>query len=213
MVRTYIESLEAFKLIQKLFGSTKRSAYRYTENVLDKYADLIEYKYLHNSSKRLNQISTSTSISFMKGLQLGSSINQVRGHFNVAPFVKAYSSKNLRRTILLYKIKLNGQKIKIEAHFYKNELFFSKYTLSGVTENEKLEAFKSFGTKYGISDLDFSNKNIIDSNNNVAKINSDSELSFSYMQLKNLFFEKMQDKTAINTEIIPSNYGIRVSVQ
>ena len=213
MVRTYIESLGGYKFIQKLFGNTKRSAYRYTENILDKYNNLIEYKYLHNATRRLNQIKSDQPITLANNLNLGSTINQVRNQFKVKPFVKAYSSKGVRRTILLYKIKLDGQKIKVEAHFYKNQLFFSKYIISDVTESDRNNFLSLFSEKYSLQNLEFENKNIVDSNNNCAKIENGLELSISYMQLNNLFFEKMQEKTAINTQTIPLTYGVNLGVQ
>ena len=213
MIRTYIESQGIYKFVQKLFGNTNRSAYRYTENILSKYQDLIEYKYLHNSSRRLNQIQTKKSISLVKGLKLGASINEVRKQFSVSPYVNSYKSKGLKRTILLYKIKYGGQKVKIEAHFYKNQLFFSKYIFSKVSETEQGGLVNLFGKKYGLQDLGFENKNIIDASHHCVKINTGTELSINYIQLENPFFEKMQSKMAIVPNEIDFNYGVNLGVQ
>lgn len=213
MIRTFIEAQGTYKFLHKIFGNTRKSTYRYTENILEKYDHLIEYKYLHNSSKRLNQISTEKPITFIKDLKLGTSINKVRKQFKAAPYVKAYSTDGLRRTILLYKIKSGGQKVKIEAHFYKNQLFYSKMTLSEVTDINKESAINSFGEKYGVLGLEFTNKNVIDQLNNCVKINTQSEFSISYMQLNNPFFEKMQEKTAIITDSIPLTYGMNLGMQ
>ena len=213
MIRTYIESHGIYKFTQKIFGNTNRATYGYTENILTKYQDLIEYKYLHNNSRRLNQIETKNSISLVKNLKLGDSINEVRKQFSVSPYVNSYKSKGLKRIILLYKIKSAGQKVKIEAHFYKNKLFFSKYTFSQVSESEQNNLVGLFGEKYGVKSLDFENKNIIDASNQCVKINTGSELSINYIQLENPFFEKMQSKMEIIPSEIEFNYGLNIGVQ
>ncbi len=213
MIRTQIESLEMFKLVHKIFGSTHKTAYRYTENILDKYTDLLEYKYLHNSSKRLNQLKSNGPISLINGIQLGATTSEVRKKFKVTPYVQSIKSNGLRRHILLYKIKLGGQKVKIEAHFFKNELFFCKTSISYLNESEKQNAIHHFGEKYNLLDLEFKNKNIIDNSNNCVKLIDGTEFSINYLQLNNPFFEKIQQKTAIVDYKIPLTYGVNLGVQ
>lgn len=212
MIRTYFESQGAYKLVQKLFGSTHKTAYRYTENILDKYSDLLEYKYIHNSSKRLNQLKLNTPISLINGLKLGATINEVRRKFKVAPYVQTIKSDGLRRNILLYKIKLGGQKVKIEVHFYKNELFFCKTTISYLKESEKEEAIRHFGQKYNFEELVFTNKNLIDENNNCVKLTTGKDFVLNYIQLENPIFEKIQLKTTLVDNKIPLTYGVNLAV-
>ena len=98
MVRTYIESLEAYKFFQRLFGNTRKTSYGYSENALAKYQDLLEYKSLHNSVKRLNQVPTNEIITLGKGIKMGSSTNEVRTMFNVSPFVKTFSPRKPQKS-------------------------------------------------------------------------------------------------------------------
>ena len=212
MVQTFIEAHGTYKFFQKLFGNTRKSTYRYTEDILEKYNSLIEYKYIHNNSKRLNQIGTEKSISLMKGLKLGDTINQVRSRFKVSPYVKMYSSKGVRRIILLYKIKLGGQKVKVEAHFYKNQLFFSKCIFSNVSDTVCNELTNHFGEKYGVSNLDFTHKNIVDASNECVKLTTGTEIAVSYIQLNNPFFERMQEKMAVNTNTVELTYATALGV-
>lgn len=209
MIQTFIEAHVAYKFFQKLFGNAKRSTYRYTEDVVEKYRSLIEYKYIHNNSKRLNQIGTNTSIKLMNGLNLGDSIDQVRKKFRISPYVKVFKSRGIRRTILLYKFKVNGQKVKLETHFYKNELFFSKCIFSDLSLNKaaKKELSNHFGNKYGVNKLDFIQKNIVDSSNQSVKLNTQGEVAISYVNLNSLFFERMQEKMAVKANEVEINYG------
>jgi len=214
MIRTFIEAQGPYKFLQKLFGNTQRTAYRYTENILDKYEHLLEYKYIHNSSKRLNQIHTEEPIILMEDLSLGSTIREVRKQFSGKPFVKMYRSNGLTRTILLYKIKMGGQKVKVEAHFYKNEMFFSHFTFSEPKNKDQSNLLQHFAAKYKVADLDFVQKNIVGQNNHSAKIITiDKGVTISYIDLENRFFDKMQVETALATADIELIYATNLSVQ
>ena len=213
MILTYIQALEVYKFIIKLFGTTRKKTYRYVENTLEKYGNIVEYKYVHNNSKRLNQIKSNQTIVLPKGIELGATISQVRKKFSNAPHVKSFSSKGIKRHILLYKKKYDHQKIKIELHFHKNKLFFAKYIFSTTTVEEREAAINHFRNKYDLHDLEFIGKNIIDASNNGVKINNSLETTISYIQLDSPFFELLQAKTAINQTNKQSFLSLNLSTQ
>ena len=210
MIRTYIESLETYKFFQRLFGNSRRTSYGYSENTLAKYQDLLEYKALHNSVKRLNQLHTNESITLGKGIKMGASTTEVRSLFNVKPFVKTFVSNGVRRTILLYKIKMGDQKIKMEAHFYKDQMFFSQIITSATSTSEYEKALAEITYKLGIAGQDVLEKNIIDSDNNCIKISMNQDFAITYFQLSNPFYRIMQEKLGLEFDVIPSNYGIQL---
>lgn len=213
MFQSYLEGTTLFKFGYKLFGNYKNSPYRYSENQLAKYDDIHEYHIVLRDSMRTNRIKTSENIEEVARLKLGASIKDIRATLKVKPIVQTHNNSGLRRHVLLFKLKMNGQKIKIEAHFHKNKLFFFKYIFSYANELERELIIDNLANQYKVDSNQLKVNKVIDDNSNIIKLNESMDLSINFIQQKSSFFQRLKNNYEPKSSELPLSYGVNLGVQ
>ena len=164
----------------------------YNDNILDKYKSLETYSTLYQSSIEDEKVSTNTEICFSPDIKFGSTIAHVKKN-NPLEYTAYKNTKHF--TILLYKIKEEGIKLRLELHFFKNKLVFFKYVFR--TSQGKETILDLFSKKYLNSvdyrSLDLSKITLMDGLGNYIKLDDSVFLTVNYFTFKYGFFDYLKN--------------------
>ncbi len=101
---------------------------------------------------------------------------------------------NCKCEVLLFKIKLNGFKTKLEVHLYRDRVFYYRYIFSYLSSQDSSTINNLLRDKYNNnSDVKFEQCKFINSEYVSISINDSIELSISYVHEKAEFFELVND--------------------
>ena len=104
-----------------------------------------------------------------------------------------FNSNGLYRKTLLYRVKLAGQNVKIEMHFYENKLFYYKFIFSYAKAEDRRVLSNALIEKYNLPNIDLSSHTIFDQQRNCIQIEDYIEFTISYTQMENPIFELVEE--------------------
>ena len=174
---------------------------------LNKYKELNSYGDIYDKNISRRKVSTDVKMEYSKHIHFGTSFKEVKKLMPSRTFQTSFNSYGLYRKVLLYRMKLNGQNVKIEMHFYKNQLFFYKYVFSYAKSAERTEIAKAIIDKYNLPNLDLTSHSIFDSENNCIQVDDYLELSINYTQMNNPIFNTIDNLKQQSHQKMVANYN------
>ena len=174
------------------YMTSVRSKDYYEDNNLDKYESLETYSKLYHSCIEEEKVSTNTEICFSPDIKFGSTIAHVKKN-NPLEYTAYKNTKHC--TILLYKIKEEGTKLRLELHFFKNKLVFFKYVFRSSQGKETiLDLFsKKYLNSVDCRSLDLSKITLMDGLGNHIKLDDSVFLTVDYFTFKYGFFDYLKN--------------------
>lgn len=166
--------------------------YNYADT-LEKYSELRAYTDISDKNISKRKIATKIPIEYSPYIQFGSHIRNIKKVMPKRTYLTSFSTKGLTRKVLLYRVKIAGQNVKIEMHFHKNKLFFFKYIFSYAKPSERKELVKLLSKKYQLPNIDLSSHTIYDANQNCIYVEDYAEFTISYTETKNDFFSELEE--------------------
>jgi hypothetical protein len=170
------------------YAKDPRSKDYYNDNNLDKYKSLETYSRLYRSCIEKEEVFTNTEICFSPAIKFGSTIEHVKKN-NSLEYTVFKNTKDC--TILFYKIKEEGTRLRLELHFFKNKLVFFKYVFRSSQGKEAI--LDLFSKKYLNSvdhrSLDFSKITLTDGLRNYMELDDSVFLTVDYFTFKYGFFD------------------------
>jgi hypothetical protein len=182
------------------------SHYSYA-NTLEKYNDLNEYSDVYDQNISRRKITTDVDLEYSKYIQFGTSINEVKKIMPKRTHQISFNSNSLYRKVLLYRVKIHDQNVKIELHFYQNKLFYYKFIFSYASPIERKELSRGLINKYKLPNLDLTSHTIFDKNRNCIQVDDYMEYTISYTQMNNPFFKIIDNLKAKSHEEMLARYN------
>ncbi|UTW67276.1 hypothetical protein KFE94_03945 [bacterium SCSIO 12643] len=182
--------------------------YNYAET-LEKYSELRTYNNISDKNLSKRRITTKIPIEYSPFIQFGEHIKNIKKVMPKRTHLASFNTRGVLRKVLLYRVKIAGQNVKIEMHFYKNRLFFFKYIFSYAKKSERKELVKLLSKKYQIPNLDLSVHAIFDKNQNCIYVEDFTEFTISYTETENLFFKQLEEIKLHDHRQMVASYNLK----
>ena len=197
-----LQSLKAKQLLDSLedwfFNSNREQSLRNVyANVLGKYDEIETYRKIYDKNISRRKMPTSVSMEYSNQIQFGESMKNVKNIMPGRRIQVLNSSNGIKRTVMLYHLVLNDQKVVVEFHFHKNELFYYKFTFDQLETQQSEAIISALLEKYFLPTINVSNYSIFDTDNNCILVDEDNELSISYTQMENPFFSLIEEQYVV----------------
>ena len=184
------------------------SHYNYADT-LEKYSELRAYNDISDKTLSRRRITTKIPIEYSPFIQFGEHLRKIKKVMPKRTHLASFHTRGLSRKVLLYRVKIAGQNVKIEMHFYKNRLFFFKYIFSYAKPSERKELIKLLSKKYQIPNLDLSVHSIFDHNQNSIYVEDYTEFTLSYTETKNDFFNQLEEIKLHDHRQMVASYNLK----
>lgn len=182
------------------------SHYSYA-NTLEKYNDLNRYCDVYDKNISRRKITTDVELEYSKFIQFGATTKDVRKIMPKRTHQITFTTKGLYRKVLLFRVKIGGQNVKIEMHFFKNQLFYYKFIFSYAKPAERRELTRALIGKYNLPNLDLTSHTVFDKHRNCILVDDYIEYSISYTQMGNPFFAQIEDIKEKSHHKMVANYN------
>ena len=174
-------------------------------NVIQKYDDINRYCDIYDKNISKRKIATQLDVEYSKHIQFGASLSNVKKSMPGKPYQMPFSSNGVNRKVVLYRLKLGSQKVKVEMHFYKNQLFFYKFIYSYASPSERRELTRALISKYNLPNVDVTSHTIFDKNRNCIQVDDYIEFSISFTEMGNPIFALIEEiKNKSHSQMIAS---------
>jgi len=210
--RTMLRAFHDYQVIERIsdwFTSKNPlngSHYSYA-NTLEKYDDLNRYCDVYDKNISRRRITTNVELEYSKYIQFGATSTEVKKVMPTRTHQISFNSEGLYRKVLLYRVKIAGQNVKIEMHFFKNQLFYYKFIFSYAKPAERRELTRALISKYNLPNVDLTSHTVFDKNRNCIQIDDYIEYSISYTQMENPFFDKIEKIKAKSHQKMVASYN------
>jgi hypothetical protein len=185
--------------------------YNYADT-LEKYAELRSYSNISDKNTSKRKITTKIPIEYSPYIQFGEHIRSVKKIMPKRTYLTSYTTNGLARKVLLYRVKIAQQNVKIEMHFYKNRLFFFKYIFSYAKPSERIELIKLLSKKYQLPNVDLSSHTIYDNNQSCIYVEDYTEFTISYTETKNEFFNCLEEIKIQEHRQMITSYNLKAQI-
>lgn len=167
-------------------------------NTLEKYDDLEIYQDIYDKNISRRKMETSVRMEYSSKIQFGESIRSVKNSMPNKKVQVLNSSNGIKRNVLLYRLIIGEQKVKIEFHFHKNKLFYYKFIFSYIEEEQKAELINALLEKYHLPTIEVTNYSIFDTDNNCILVTDHFDFTMSYTQMDSPFFDLIEEQQVVN---------------
>jgi hypothetical protein len=162
-------------------------------NVIAKYDDISRYSDIYDKNISKRKIATKVDLEYSKHIQFGATVSHVKKTMPGKAYLMPFSSQGVNRKVILYRIKIGNQKVKVEMHFYKNQLFFYKFIYSYASPTERRELTRALISKYNLPNIDVTSHTIFDKSRNCVQVDDYIEFSISFTEMENPIFTLIED--------------------
>jgi hypothetical protein len=207
-----LRAFHDFQVIDKLYDwlvskdLMTSNGYQYTDT-LSKYHELNIYSTIYDKNISKQKINTKVEMEYSINIPFGASLRQVRKIMPRGTDRVYFKSEGLGRRVLLYRVKIGNQNVKIEMHFYKKSLFYYKFIFSYADATERMSLTRALINKYKLPSVDLTNHSVFDEHRNCIQVEDGIEYSISYTQMGNPFFEKIEALRVLHNEKMIANYN------
>ena len=174
-------------------------------NVIAKYDDINRYSDIYDKNISKRKIATKVNLEYSKHIQFGATVSHVKKTMPGKAYVMPFNSEGVNRKVILYRVKIGAQKVKVEMHFYKNQLFFYKFIFSYASPTERRDLTRELISKYDLPNVDMTSHTIFDKNRNCIQVDDYIEFSVSYTEMDNPIFTLIEEiKNQSHSQMVAS---------